>query len=109
MPVSIATPTGNPNFDVTAVLDGETYTLYFKWNVRWSTWFLEVHDEDDENVLIAGVALRADYGLAAYFTGRAPPGMFVAVDTSGQGLDPGLNDLGARVQVQYFSAGELGQ
>ena len=95
-------------FDVTAVLDGATYTLQFRWNVRLGAWFMQVRDDQDENVLVGDVRMVADYPLAGYQIGRQPAGVFVAVDTSGQGIDPGLTDLGNRVQLQYLTAAALG-
>jgi hypothetical protein len=99
-------------FDAQAPLDGVTYTLSFRWNVRASGWYLDIWDETGTVLYVAGVRVVANYPLCAYFTGRQPPGHLVFVDTSGQGLDPGLSDLGsasARVQLYYLTAAELAQ
>ena len=38
---------------------------------------------------------------------RFPAGVMVAVDTSGEGRDAGLDDLGTRVQVLFYSGEEI--
>lgn len=108
MSVVVPLRNGLPFFDVQAQLDGVTYTLELRWNVRATAWFLNVLDEAEQNVFLAGLKLVANFPLAAYVTGRSPPGALVCVDTSGQGADPGLNDLGARHQLLYYSKAELG-
>jgi hypothetical protein len=100
---------GLPYFDAQATLDGVTYTLSFRWNVRAQAWYLDIWDELGTTLYEAGVRLVANYPLCAYFSGRQPAGNLVAVDTSGQGIDPGLNDLGgpsARVQLYYLTTAE---
>lgn len=97
-----------PFFDLQAVLDGTTYTLQFRWNVRCSAWFMDVLDETADNVLVGGLQLVVDFPLGVYQTGRNPPGVFMLIDASGLGLDPGINDLGQRVRLLYFTAAALG-
>ncbi len=97
-----------PNFDMQAPLDGVTYTLQVRWNVRAGAWYLDVLDEAGENVLLAGVKLVVNWPLGAYSTGRQPPGVFTVVDTGGQGADPDLAGLGVRWTLLYFTAAEMG-
>lgn len=97
-----------PFFDMVVPLDGVNYTLQFRWNVRASAWYLDVLDEPGTTVLLAGLKIVADWPLAAYTTARQPPGLFVAVDSSGANIDPTLEDFGVRVNLLYFTATELG-
>lgn len=99
-----------PFFDVQAVLDGVTYTLQIRWNVRASSWYMDVLDEAGGTVVAGGAGHRlvANWPLGAYRTGRQPPGAFLCEDTSGQDLDPALADLGTRCRLLYFTASELG-
>lgn len=108
MSLTIPIVPGDAFFDLQAVLDGVTYTLQFRWNVRLEAWFMDILDEQGVTMLLAGLRLVANWPLGAYNTGRQPPGAFVAFDTSGEGLDPGLDDLGDRVQLKYFTAEDLG-
>jgi hypothetical protein len=96
-----------PFFDMQAPLDGVTYTLQFRWNVRASSWYMDVLDEQSETVFLAGLRLCSDWPLAAYITGRSPPGGFVVVDSTGQGADPDVASLGVRHRLLYFTAAEL--
>ena len=108
MSVDVKIVPGDARFTTQAVLDGVTYTLQFAWNVRLSSWFMDVLDSQGIEVLQTGLRLVANWPLAAYTTGRSPPGAFVALDTSGAGADPALLDFGGRVKLKYFTAAELG-
>jgi len=107
MPVEISLPTALPWFDVQAELDGVTYTLECRWNVRLGAWFLRVLDDQGVAVLLGDQRLVADYPLALAITSRSPSGLLAALDTSGQGLDPGFTDLGGRVKLVYVTTAEL--
>lgn len=102
-------PSGDPLsfFDVQVPLDNVTYTLEFRWNVRNLAWYLNVWDESEQTIYLAGQRLVAQYPLGAWLTGRNPPGALYVIDTSGLGQDPGLSDLGIRHQLYYATAAEL--
>ncbi len=116
MPLTVPVRSDLPFFDLQATLDGVTYTLAFRWNVRLGAWFLTVLDSDSSNVLVGDTALRVNFPLSAYMSTRQPPGQFVVIDSSGQGLDPiaisldrsFATDLGKRCKLVYFTAAELG-
>lgn len=107
-------------YDLRVPLDGVTYTLQVKWNPRLGAWFMDVLDETGQIYYQSSLRLVVNWPLAAYNVGRKPPGLFVAIDTSGAGLDPGnlgqgpsggllpANDLGTRVKLNYYSKAELG-
>jgi hypothetical protein len=97
-------------FDLQAVLDGVTYTLEFRWNVRMGAWFMNVLDAEGVNPTMLGVRLVVDYALGWQRPDRAPPGVFIAIDTGaaeGEGQDPGFDDLGNRVQLWYVPEAEI--
>lgn len=98
---------GDPFFDVQVTLEDVTYTLQFRWNVREEAWYMHILDAEGTTVLHAGLKLVADWPLATYTTERQPPGILVARDTSGEGRDPGLDDLGDRVQLVYYTLAEI--
>jgi len=108
MPQRIQLRDDLPFFDLQVTLESVTYTLEFRWNVRAGKWFMSVLDETSNTVLQAAAKVVANWPLFAYVTGRQPAGAFLAFDTTGAGLDPGLNDLGNRVQLIYFTTAELG-
>lgn len=85
-------------------MDGVTYGLETRWNERAQGWFLRIFDAEG-NELLSAVRIVVGFFLAKRSSDpRMPPGVIVAMDTSGQDLDPGLTDLGARVQLLYFPA-----
>jgi hypothetical protein len=97
------------HFDLQVVLDGATYTLEFYWNDRDSGWFMDVRTEDGTPIR---TSIRVTVGLPLAARARGvkgmPPGALLAVDTSGEGRDPGLGELGSRVQLEYFEVGGPG-
>jgi hypothetical protein len=98
------------HFDLQATLDGVTYTLEFRWNVRLGAWFMNVLDAEGEEARLVGQRLVADYFFPRNIVDRAPPGLFLALDTGsaeGRGQDPGFDDLGSRVQLWYFPEDEI--
>ncbi len=107
MPQVIETRSDLPWYDLQVDLDGVTVTLELRWNVHVGAWYLAVLDADAVDTLQAGIRVVADFPLSAYWTGRTPPGALVAIDTAGDGRDPGVDDLGSRVVLVYFTAAEL--
>lgn len=96
-------------FEQQATLDGVTYTLKFRWNVRYNAWTMHVLDSEGVIAHRVGLVLRVNFPMDLYVRDphRSPPGIFVAVDTSGPadfGEDPGFDDLGNRVQIEYLNA-----
>jgi len=105
--ISIPLPSDLTFFDVSVELDGAHYTLVMRWNVRAGAWFLDVLD-DGGALLHGSVRAVADWPLLTYRRAtRSPPGALAFVDTSGQGIDPGISDLGDRVQLVYFPVAEI--
>ncbi len=45
--------------------------------------------------------------ISPLVNGRSPPGLLMAYDTSGEGIDPGLTDLGQRVQLIYYTVADV--
>lgn len=107
MAITIPITSNVPHLDLTAQIEGTTYTLTFRWNERAASWFFTLADADGDPIF-EGVRVCVDFPLGFRCKdARMPLGGFVAVDTSGKSLDPGLADLGDRVQILYFEAAEL--
>lgn len=98
-----------PFFDVSPILDAVTYTLRFQWNEQDGNWWLSILDEPGQVTLAGSVRLVADWPLYKTQLPRVPPGYLIASDTSGNGANPNLGDLGqgARVQIHYVTAAEV--
>lgn len=98
---------GNPNFTIDVDMDGVTYTLQFKWNARAPGWFVSISTSTGE-VLVLARRLPVNWPL--WWRNRdplLPSGYLMLNDTTGADLDPGVEDLGARVQVVYVTAAEV--
>lgn len=104
---ALVIPQGNPHFTIRHTLDGREYTLTLEWSERESAWYLQLADQGD--VPIAGATkVVADWPLLLTTNDpRKFPGALIARDTTGQGLDPTLNDLGVRVLLVYVPQDEL--
>jgi hypothetical protein len=93
---------GYPNFDLDQSLDGAVYLMTFRWNERESKWYMTLAD-DTGDPIFAGVKVVADRVISFRTAdARMPPGDITTIDTSGAGLDPGLDDLGNRVKLVYI-------
>lgn len=98
-----------PDFNFQCELDAVTYGFRFRWNEREQAWFMTLSDVAG-NDLVGSVRVVVGFPLVArsrHLTGM-PPGALIASDTSGQDLDPGLDELGGRVQLFYYSVVEDG-
>jgi hypothetical protein len=82
-------------------LEGATYELELLWVERTPGWYLSLYAEDG-TLLLANRRLVLGAFLTRRFKNPAlPPGDFHLVDTSGQDVEAGLNELGARVLLLY--------
>lgn len=95
-----------PFFDFSVELDGVSYGFAFAWNTRSQQWTVQLLTAEEDPVAVSPLVID----LPLFFRSRdarKPPGLLLAVDTSGEGADPGLHDLGSRVVVIYFERSEL--
>ena len=103
----IPLPTGVPQFVEQTQLDGLTFTIRIHWNERESAWYLEIGDVDGV-VIVASRKLVANWPLLQRVTDeRKPPGEIYCIDLTDEGVDPGLDDLGERVDLVYIDAAEM--
>lgn len=96
-----------PFYTESMQLDGVTFILDIQWNQVMGAWYVGISDAES-NQLVCGrriVVGTAPFGKFA--DPRLPAGLIMPIDTSNQDLDPGLNDLGDRVQLIYITAAEL--
>jgi hypothetical protein len=98
-----------PNYTVSVVLGTVEYVFQVRWNARDGAWYFDLLD-DTLDQIYSGVKIV----LGAYLAARcsdprwlAAGGILVATDTSNQGLDAGIDDLGARVQVVFYTIAEM--
>jgi hypothetical protein len=85
-------------------LEGALYLFALRWNARAASWFMDITDTSGAPV-IAGRRVVIDWPLLrTVVKENRPPGEILAVDTTNAGTDPGLDELGARVQLVYVES-----
>ncbi len=100
----INTSTTLTDYTQRTILDGREYVLHLRWNGRSAKWFLSVLDQD-ESPIVQGIKIVADFPLLeSAVDDRLPPGVLLALDTTQEGRDPGLTELGDRVVLVYQEA-----
>ena len=97
-----------PNHSLVVSLDDTDYRMTLWWNTRDARWFLSVALADG-TALVSGVAVVVDYQLLQRFASvDLPPGMLLAVDTTGNGVEISQqSDLGDRVRLTYIPQADL--
>jgi hypothetical protein len=88
-------------------LDGNYYTLTFRWNERALRWYLDLADGDGA-AIASGIALVTGVPLTYHLraTTGMPQGTLVCVDTDESGVDPAFDELGNRVKLIYLTEDE---
>lgn len=107
MRTRINLPQYKSNFSTLTQLEGTNYKFYFRWNDRIARWFFKIEDSVGDEIM-GWTKIVADYPLTSLVTAdRIFPGNLFALDTTGEGRDPGLRDLGSRVVLYYIWEGDL--
>ncbi len=90
-------------------LEGVSYLIDLDWNERNEAWFVSVYlDDAGPTPIVQG--FRVVIGspvLRRVRTPPRPPGDILFIDTSGEDLDPGRDDVGARVQGLYYERADI--
>jgi hypothetical protein len=97
---------GTQRYTMRIVLDGSTFLLEFAWNARDASWYIQVSDANANLLLVRRIAVGTGL-LRRFQTLSLPRGELLAIDTSGKDIDPGLADLGDRVQLLYIPAADV--
>lgn len=94
------------HYEFSTDLDGRVYVFEFRWNHRDGAWYMAIRTEQGEPLIsrkvVVGFPLTSRSRDVRLF-----PGEIIAVDTSGEKSDPGLGELGNRVQILYFERSDL--
>lgn len=107
MPLLVPLIPSVPFYEGGLTLGTVQYRINLHWNSRMDLFFMDLLDVDGNHIR-SGMAM-----VLGTFIGRQsasaefPPGAFVLSDTSGEGRDAGIDDLGSRVQLYYFTDEEL--
>jgi hypothetical protein len=96
-----------PNYRVGTTIIDTLYLLDVRWNSRDQAWYMDILDSE-EAVIRRGIKL-----VLGTYIGRTSNhplfrnGVFVVMDRSGEGRDAGLDDMGTRVLVRYYSSDDV--
>jgi hypothetical protein len=99
MPVSLPFLPSDTNYTLACPLGDQQILFDVRWNSRDEAFYMDMYESDDTVIalnikIVVGIPLgrRSNH---PFFDDH----ILSAVDTSGQGLDPGFDDLGTRVLV----------
>lgn len=107
MPAIVPVITDQVLYQQVTTLDGVDFVLTFALNLRDSYWYVDVADQDGVPIA-TGIKIVVNWDLLRRcIDERRPKGQLIAIDTTGQGLDPGPDDFGTRVQLLYLSEAEV--
>lgn len=107
MPAALPFFPSVPLYQVSTTLEGVQYVFDVRWNGRARAWYFDISTEDG-SVIQRAVKVVLGAPLAKRVAdARMPPGVLFAIDTTDTGTEAGLNDLGTRVQVQYYTLDEI--
>jgi len=82
-------------------IEGTVYTLRFRWNQRYETWFMDIADAEDTDIL-NGVACLSNRDMIGHIrNNNIPPGIFITYDETGQERDPDRTTFGNDVKLFY--------
>ncbi len=94
-----------PSYRVSTTLEQDQYIFDLHWTEP-AGWFIDALEVDGTPIFRCRLVLGTFLGrrVSHRLTRR---GVLVPVDLSGEGREPGLDDLGTRVEVRYYPEDEL--
>lgn len=104
MVVEIPITSAVANYDFKTTLEGLVYSFRMQWNQRFNRWVMSLSDGNDQPLIQGVPVLSGPIVLEQYVTEGLPPGAILFLDTSGENIDPGRDDLGDRVRMFYITS-----
>lgn len=107
MPVALPLVPSVPNYRFSTSLEGVQYIFDVRWNTRAASWYMDVSTEADE-IIAYGLRLVLGSALGSRNADpRFPPGILIMFDNEGTGREAGLDDIGTRVSLLYYTPDEI--
>lgn len=97
---------GDPNQRFRTSLGGAEYLIAIHWNARAGVWFMDLRDDQGDPIWLS-MAVVLGVPIGSRCIDSRWPGMLRAVDLSGDGRDAGLDDLGVRVVVEFYTEADV--
>lgn len=96
-------PTGIYYFEQPWTLDGTTYVLTMRYNLRAQCWYMDVADATG-SAIVCGIPLLATRDLLKQYSAyNVPKGLMFVFDPSGQNATPGMDDFSVNHRLMYLS------
>ena len=93
-----------PHQTQTTTLDGRAFVIRLDWNARIQRWFLSIETSGGTSIMRSrAVVLGADLLRQVRHDPAAPQGALMLIDSQGDDVEAGLDTLGARHRLIYFS------
>ncbi len=93
-----------PFYSVEVDLEGASFTLQLYWNARDAGWYLSFYDREQACLVSGRKVVLGAHLLGPSADARLPPGLLLAIDTTGKDQEAGRDDLGVRVQLVYVES-----
>lgn len=99
MPIAIPFLKSDSHYNLAVPIDDQQIIFYVRWNSRDQAFYLDMYEPDDTIIelnikVVTGIPL-AKRSIHPFFCDHT----MTAIDTSGEGRNPGFDELGGRVQV----------
>lgn len=107
MPVLIPIEASIPNQTFATAIDGTLYIINARWNGTSGAWYLDLLDEVEDPIWHGRRVTLGVFIGGRSRDARRPVGAFVAVDTTDEGREAGLDDISTRVLVYFYTLAEL--
>ncbi len=100
---------GKSAYRIQTELDGEFFSLQFRWNERDDHWYMDIEDQARTPILQGTKVVNAEDLLSQFghmqVDNRLPPGVFEVFDTVAGALrDPDQDTFGDTVLLLYNEA-----
>ena len=107
MPVIVPTRTDIATYEFSIELELLVYRFRMQFNGRDQSWFFDLLDEEG-NPFRQGKKVVTNFPLLRLLSAEGrPPGELYAIDTTGENIRAGLEDLGSQVILVYFPEVEV--
>lgn len=107
MPVILPLVPTIPSYRVGTTLAGVAYILDVYWNGYDEAWYMDVLDEEADKIRVGIKIVLGAYLGRRCVDPRFPRGVMIASDQTGEGREAGLDDLGTRVLVYFYTPEEV--
>lgn len=106
--ITIPTRADLPCYSYRIDLDGDTYTLRFRWNRRADHWYMDIKTGNGDQI-VSGIPLLIMLPITQRFKDdRFPPGEFFLIDEQNEFANPNRDNFGTRTKLIYREVATVG-